>query len=121
MDKMTDPFSAGGAGFLGGKLVPPLIAFGGAVVSLSYIPELSRRQWAAALLFAVLAAYLIPPIIGGWVRQSDYASWVPADGSIEGLCGLLLGMGSIHLVGAFTLVGQRFARDPWATIKGRKK
>lgn len=118
MKSMTDPFSAGGAGLLGGKLVPPLIAFGGAVVSLSYIPELTRRQWGAAILFAVLAAYLVPPIVGGWVRQSDYASWVPADGSIEGLCGLLLGMGSIHLVGAFTLLGQRFAKDPQGTVKG---
>ncbi len=121
MPNTGTPMSDIVSGVVGVKLAPPLIAFLGAVTTISYMPELTRRQWLSAVMFGVLSAYYIPPIAGYWLRQQY--PWIPADGSVEGLAGLILGLGSIHIIGALTTMGKRFSSDPVGTIKraGSKK
>ena len=100
------------------KLIPPIAGFFGAVIMLSYMSEIPPRHWATALLAGVLAAYFAPPIAMAWLEHQGF-SWLPVDGSVEGLLGLLLGMASIHLVGGLTVLGRRFAGDPTAFIRNR--
>lgn len=98
------------------KLIPPLAGFLGAVIMLSYMSEMPPRHWAAALLAGVLSAYFVPPIVSAWFAHAGL-EWLPSDGSVEGLLGLLLGMGAIHLVGGLTVLGKRFAGDPTGFIR----
>ena len=98
------------------KLIPPIAGFFGAVIMLSYMSEIPPRHWATALLAGVIAAYFAPPIAMAWLTHQGLA-WLPADGSVEGLLGLLLGMGSIHIVGGLTVLGRRFAGDPTGFIR----
>lgn len=102
------------------KLIPPLLGFFGAVIMLSYMRELPLTQWVPALLFGVLSAYFGPPVIVAWLLHLGW-SWLPADGSVEGVLGLALGLGGIHIVGALAVLGARFARDPLGTVRGRDK
>lgn len=97
------------------KLIPPIAGFFGAVIMLSYMAEIPPRHWATALLAGVLAAYFVPPIAVAWLAHQGVA-WLPEDGSVEGLLGLLLGLASIHLVGGLTVLGRRFAGDPTSFI-----
>jgi len=119
---MSEPFTAaatGAATIASAKLLPALVGFVGALITLSYMPDLSRRQWVTAVLFGTVASYFVPPIFSAWAHQSGAALWLPADGSIEGLCGLLLGMGSIHIVGGVTVLGRRFSGDPTGFVRRR--
>lgn len=98
------------------KLIPPIAGFLGAVIMLSYLAEIPPRHWVTALLAGVLAAYFAPPIAVAWLAHQG-VEWLPIDGSVEGLLGLLLGMGSIHIVGGLTVLGRRFAGDPTGFIR----
>lgn len=112
---MPEPTSA--AGFIASKLFPPLMGLAGSVVSLSYMPELSKRQWGTALTIGVFGAYLITPMASAYLRHNFSIEWLPTDGSVEGLIGLMIGMGGIHLVGGFTALGRKFAEDPLGVFK----
>jgi hypothetical protein len=81
---------------------------------LVHTRELDKRRMLVAVGFGVLAAWLMPPIAVAGLRQSFGWAWLPSDGSVEGLLGLLVGLGSINLVGAWL----RFVRDPKAALKG---
>lgn len=122
---MPEPTSAAGAaaGYLWMKFIPAIVGFAGAVITLCYIPELSRRQWVTAILFGISSSYFVPPLVIAWLHHNEIATWVPNDGSVAGLLGLLLGMASIHIVGGLTVLGRRFARDPVGFIsrKGGEK
>lgn len=100
------------------KLIPPIAGFLGAVIMLSYLSEIPPRHWVTALLAGVLAAYFAPPIAVAWLAHKGF-EWLPVDGSVEGLLGLLLGMGSIHIVGGLTVLGRRFAGDPTGFIRSK--
>lgn len=100
------------------KLIPPIVGFFGAVIMLSYMSEIPVSQWATALLFGVISAYFGPPIIVAWLAHAGLA-WLPADGSVEGLLGLTLGLSSIHIVGAIAVLGRRFSRDPTGFVRRR--
>lgn len=102
------------------KLLPPIAGFLGAVIMLSYMSEMPPRHWVAALLAGVLAAYFVPPIVLAWLAHAGL-DWLPTDGSVEGLLGLLLGMGAIHIVGGLTVLGKRFAGDPTGFVRKRGK
>lgn len=95
------------------RLIPPIAGFLGAVIMLSYMSEIPPRHWVTALLGGVLAAYFVPPIVLAWAAHKGWG-WLPLDGSVEGLLGLLLGMASIHLVGGLSVLGRRFSKDPMA-------
>lgn len=112
---MPEPTTA--AGFIASKLFPPLMGLAGAVVSLSYMPELSKRQWGTALTIGVFGAYLITPVASAYLRYSFSMDWLPNDGSIEGLIGLMIGMCGIHIVGGLTALGRKFAKDPLGILK----
>lgn len=100
------------------KLIPPVAGFFGAVIMLSYMQEMPARHWAVALMAGVLAAYFVPPIALAWLLHTGVA-WLPLDGSVEGLLGLVLGMAAIHFVGGLAELGRRFTRDPLGTIRGK--
>lgn len=118
---MAEPFSAAGvAGLTSSKLLTVLLGFVGAVITLSYMPELTKRQWLSSVLFGVVAAYIAPPSVVALIHHTGIATWLPADGSVEGLSGLLLGMGSIHIIAGFTLIGRRFGKNPLSFFRRGK-
>lgn len=101
-------------------LIKPIIAaagFFGALITLSAMPELTKRQMALAVLSGVTFAFWGTPIITAWIFSTASASWLPSGGSVEGLVGLLLGMGGIHLVGMFNTLAEGFSKDPISFIK----
>jgi len=112
---MAEPTSA--AGFLASKLFPPLMGLAGSVISLSYMMELTKRQWGTALTIGVFGSYLITPVASAYLRHSVDMSWLPQDGSVEGLIGLMIGMAGIHVVGGFTALGRKFSDDPLGVFK----
>jgi len=120
---MADPTST--AGFIASKLFPPLMGLAGSVISLSYMMELSKRQWGTALTIGVFGSYLITPLASAYLRYSVDMTWLPNDGSVEGLIGLMIGMAGIHVVGGFTALGRKFSDDPLGVFKqirfGEKK
>lgn len=105
------------AGFIASKFFPPLMGLFGALVSLSYMQELTKRQWGTALTIGVFGSYLITPIVSAYIHYSFNVQWLPVDGSVEGLIGLLIGMAGIHLVGGFTYLGRKFSSDPLGAFK----
>lgn len=111
------PIGTSATGILGSKIFPPLAGLAGAIISLSYMVELTRRQWASALILGVIGAYLVTPVVSAYLRHTFGAEWIPNDGSLEGLIGLMMGMGAIHIVAASTLLGRKFSADPLGFIK----
>jgi len=102
---------------LGSKLFPPLAGLAGAIVTLSYMAELTKRQWGSALILGVVGAYLATPIASLYLRNTIGAENVPNDGSVEGLIGLMIGMVAIHIVSAITMLGKKFSSDPLYLIR----
>lgn len=101
-------------------LIKPIIAaagFLGSMITLSAMPELTRRQMALAILSGISFAYWGTPILTALLYSNPSISWLPAGGSVEGLVGLLLGMGGIHLVSIFNSLAQTIANDPISFIK----
>lgn len=119
---MAEPTTAG---FIASKFFPPLMGLFGSLVTLSYMQELTKRQWGTALTIGVFGSYLITPILSAYLHHCVDMSWMPKDGSIEGLIGLLIGMAGIHVVGGFTYLGRKFSADPLGALKqirfGEKK
>ena len=118
------PAGTSAVGILGSKLFPPLAGLAGAIITLSYMTELTRRQWASALVIGVFGAYIITPIASAYLRHHFGAVWLPSDGSVEGLIGMMIGMAGIHVVGGFTVIGRKFSSDPVGAIvkmKGGEK
>lgn len=93
------------------RILPPILAFVGAVVMLSYLHNVPTRIWFAAVLGSVSAAYVGTPVTIAWLMHRG-VEWLPTDGSVHGVVGLLLGLGSIHLIGGLAVLGKRFAEDP---------
>lgn len=104
------------ASFIASKLFPPLMGLVGALVTLSYMKELSKRQWGTALTIGVFGAYLITPVVSAYIHHSADMNWLPQDGSVEGLTGLLIGMMGIHAVGGATYLGRKFSENPLGLI-----
>ena len=120
---MAEPISTGG--FIASKFFPPLMGLLGSLITLSYAPEFTKRQWGAALTIGVFGAYLVTPIFSAYILYSERGAWLPKDGSVEGLFGIMFGMVGIFLVGAVSNLGKKFAADPLAVFKqirfGEKK
>lgn len=112
---MTDP-TAAGASWLGSKLLPPFLGFIGATLMLLYTRELDPRRMAVAVIFGVLAAWLVPPLAVAALRNMASLDWLPKDGSVEGLLGLLVGLAAINLVGLWL----RVSKDPRVAIQSVK-
>lgn len=104
---MAEPATAAG-GWLTSKLLPPFLGLVGATLMLLYTRELDPRRMAVAVVAGVVAAWLVPPIASAGLRSMGSLDWLPRDGSVEGLIGLLSGMAAINLV-AFWL---RISKDP---------
>lgn len=100
---------------LAARVLAPVLAFVGAVVMLSYLDSVPTRVWFAAVLGAVAAAYVGAPITVAWLIHNG-ADWIPTDGSVHGVVGLLLGFGSIHFIGGLSVLGRRFAEDPMSVL-----
>lgn len=105
------------AGFVASKFFPPLMGLFGSLVTLSYMQELTKRQWGTALTIGVFGSYLITPIVSAYLHYTVDMTWLPQDGSVEGLIGLLIGMVGIHAVGGFTYIGRKFSQDPFGILK----
>ena len=101
-------------------LIKPIIAaagFLGSLITLSAMPELTKRQMILAVISGIAFAFWGTPIITAWIFTTNSASWLPTGGSVEGLVGLLLGMGGIHLVAMFNTFSENFAKDPVSFFK----
>ena len=109
---MPEPTTTGLAGWLGSKLLPPLLGFVGASLMLLYTREMDPRRMVVAVVAGVISAWLVPPIAVAGARHSGFV-WLPADGSVEGVLGLLVGLGAINLVGVWL----RVSSDPQAAMK----
>lgn len=105
------------AGFIASKFFPPLMGLLGSLITLSYAPEFTKRQWGAALTIGIFGAYLVTPIFSAYIRYSEAWTWLPKDGSVEGLFGIMFGMAGIHIVGGFTYLGRKFSSDPLGAFK----
>ena len=86
--------------------------FLGSLITLSAMPELTKKQMFLAVLSGVAFAYLGTPVVAAWVFSLASATWLPAGGSVEGLIGLFLGMGGIHFVVFLTSVFQNLSKNP---------
>lgn len=105
------------AGFIASKFFPPLMGLFGALATLSYMPELTKRQWGAALTIGVFGSYLVTPIVSAYLHYTVNITWLPQDGSVEGLIGLTIGMVGIFIVGSITNLGRKFSEDPFGVFK----
>lgn len=112
---MADPTIAGG--WLTSKLMPPFLGFVGATLMLLYTRELDPRRMAVAVIFGVLAAWLVPPMAVAAMNAWFSLAWLPKDGSVEGLMGLLIGLAAINLVGYWLQV----SKDPRAALQAAKE
>jgi len=112
---MGEPTIAGS--WLTSKLLPPFLGFVGSSLMLLYTRELDPRRMAVAVIFGVLAAWLVPPMAMAGLRSMASLEWLPKDGSVEGLMGLLIGLAAINLVGLWL----QFSRDPRAAIHAAKE
>lgn len=113
---MADPTTAG-AGWLTSKLMPPFLGFIGSTLMLLYTRELDPRRMAVAVIFGVLAAWLAPPLAVAGLRSMFALAWLPSDGSVEGLMGLLIGLAAINLVGFWLQV----SKDPRTALQPAKE
>ncbi|MCA9911835.1 MAG: hypothetical protein KC496_00735 [Anaerolineae bacterium] len=101
------------------KFIPPALGFLGAIIMMSYMKEMPPRIWVTAILAGVCSAWVVPPIAAAWLIHAGI-SWLPIDGSVEGLLGLLMGLASIHLVAGAAVLGRKFSDNPLDFLPGRK-
>lgn len=114
---MAEPTTTAGAGWLGSKLMPPFLGFIGSSLMLLYTRELDPRRMAVAVIFGVIAAWLVPPLAVAGLTALFNLTWLPRDGSVEGLIGLLIGLAAINLVGYWL----QLSKDPRAMIQAAKE
>lgn len=99
------------------KVVPVAAGLLGASLAASYGPEpMSRKRWYATLASGVAFAFFLAPMTAAATRHYWPLPWIPQDGSLEGVAGLMLGIFGIHLTGALTSLGTRFSSDPLAWV-----
>lgn len=99
----------------GHKALPTVLGVVGAAIMLSYSPTPpGRRQWFTGVVSGSVLAYLGPPLIVPALKHYVSLPWLPVDGSIEGLVGLVLGLVGVHLVGGILKIAKAFTDDPVA-------
>lgn len=113
---MADPVMDPG-NWLGSKVLPPILGLVGASLMLLWTRELDPRRMAVALIFGPIAAWLVPPILVPALRSWAVLAWLPKDGSVEGLVGLLVGIAAINLVSLWL----KFSSDPRAALQSVKE
>lgn len=101
----------------GHKLLPTVLGLVGAAIALTYSPTPpGRRLWFASVLSGAVLAFVGTPIVAAAARHYVGLDWLPGDGSVDGLIGLMLGVTGMQIVAGTILFASSFARDPVGTV-----
>ena len=112
----------------GHKALPTILGLVGAAIALTYSASPpGKRQWFAAVLSGGAFAFVGTPVLVAAVRHYLGWDWLPQDGSVEGLVGLVFGIAGMRVVSGIITASSTFASDPvgfiittWDRIRGRK-
>lgn len=101
------------------KLIPPGAGFAGAILMMTFLGEMSRREWAVALSMGVLVPYFGTEILMSYLIHTF--EWLRGahNMGLAGLIGFVSGLMSIHLIGALATFGKRFSTNP--TLPGSQQ
>lgn len=99
------------------RAMPAIAGLIGASVAASYSPSpLSRRHWYSVLASGVAFAYFLSPMSANAIRHYWPLPWIPTDGGLEGVMGLMLGVMGIYIVSGFMVVGAKVSADPFSIV-----
>lgn len=109
------------------KALPALLGLVGAAIAMTYSPSPpGRRQWFAAVLSGGAFAWVGTSVAVAAIRHFTQWEWLPTDGSVEGLVGLLLGIAGMRLVSGIISLTTAFSNDPvgffasaWSKLRGK--
>lgn len=97
------------------KMVPPGAGFFGAILMMTFLGEMSKREWFVALATGVMVPYFGTETLMHYLDHTfEWVAQPAGDHSmgLAGLIGFVMGLMSIHLVGALATFGKRFASNP---------
>ncbi len=108
---MPDPTQ--NAGIVGVTFASMVIGFIGAVLGVSYVPEMSKKQMFAALLAGLCCAAFITPVATHW-----YAIYfaAPTPQFLENGAAFLLGISGMYIVPGFLSISRAFRDNPLGFI-----
>lgn len=92
---------------LSSRLFAPFLSFVGVAIMLLLNPEMTRARMAVAVLSAPVFSFLVVPLATAYIRSIPSLSWLPQDGSIEGLLGFVTGLTALNLVALVLRVGMK--------------
>lgn len=87
------------------RLFAPFVSFVGVAIMVLWKRDIDRRRMAVAVLSAPAFTLLVVPLIVAWIRTMPSLAWLPKDGSVEGLIGLIVGITALNIVSMVLRVG----------------
>lgn len=90
---------------LSSRLLAPFVSFVGVAIMLLWNREMKRSRMAVAVLSAPTFTVLVVPAAMAYIRSVPALAWLPQDGSIEGLIGLIVGLTALNIVALVLRVG----------------
>lgn len=96
------------------KMVPPGAGFVGAILMMTFLGEMSRREWLVAVIAGIALPYFGTDIAMHYLEFTLpwLGSGVEHNMSLAGLIGFVLGLMGIHIIGAMATIGRRFSSNP---------
>lgn len=92
---------------LASAMFAPFVSFVGVAIMVLWQRGIEKTRLAVAVLAAPIFTVLFVRIGVAWIRSDKKFAWLPADGSVEGLIGLLVGLFALNLVAIFFRLGRQ--------------
>lgn len=108
---MSDPTQ--NAGIVGVTFASMIIGFIGAVLGISYVPEMSKKQMFAALLAGLCCAAFMTPVAAHWYSLY-FGPTVPQ--FLENGIAFLLGISGMYIVPGFLSLSRSFRDNPFGFL-----
>lgn len=89
------------------KIASLVFGLVGAALGISYTPEMTKRQMAAAVLAGITCAGLCPQIVEQWYHLSPIAN---------NLLAFVFGIGGMFIIPGLLTLWRGFSQDPWAWL-----
>lgn len=103
---------------LASAMFAPFLSFVGVAIMVLWQRGIEKSRLAIAVIGAPIFTILAIRIGLAWVRSTKNATWLPADGSVEALIGLIVGLSVLNIIAILFRLGRQAETEAINRIGG---
>lgn len=101
------------------RWLAPFLSFVGVAIMVLWKSGIDKPRLAVAILSAPTFTVLVVPIAVAWIRSAPSLAWLPTDGSVEGLIGLIVGLSALNIVAIVLRLGRQAETEAVNRLGGK--